>query len=187
MRLKFNAYVLFIFCNIFILTQNLQADEAYPFLSVGIGQAKVEIDNGFDNEPVSQPSFGYGFSVGYTFESNFLVQVGYTEIEGVSFAGAFDDFDLNYVDIEIGYKMSKNTFFLTPTIGYVSVNLDADEGAFFNQGEEDSVNDSDTNAFFGVILGFDPNKRFAIQLNNQFVNMDFGAFRVSTLNLTYKF
>lgn len=174
----------------FLMILHLPSYAGDFYLTPGIGRGEIEIKSGFafENRESSHNDFGLGGTVGYEFESNFLVEGDFYRSETDSIFELFDSFRLSQTRVLVGYAFDVvPRFRIIPKVGYSSWTLKGEEGIFLNPGDElRSSIDGDT-TFVQLDFEFPIKDWFSINTSYINNNFDFGKAESIRVGVKFKF
>lgn len=181
MRLMRRALYL---ATLLLLSANSQSQDAGVLAGFNIGHTEVEVNENFEDRSESLSASGIGFSVAYLSEPRIIVQLGATVSENFSLFGATDRYNLQHVDVSVGYWAQWDTLVFWPQVGMANWELSAKQGQLFNPGSEDTRKQSGNDFLWGASLGYAFNEEFHAGLSLKQVTTDFGDYELLHLVFT---
>ena len=160
------------------------ADDFGFFAGLNIGHTKFDVSDNFENENENENESeslgaGVGLSVGYIFDSKVVTQVSATTSKNYSLFGAIDRYNLQHLDLSVGYKVNWQKLSFIPKIGYANWELSSKEGQLFNPGREESKEQSNKDLMWGGSIGYSIGSKLEITFSHKKINTSFGGYGLS--------
>ena len=147
----------------------------------------MDIDSNYANESVDTDAFGLDVSLGYEFESHFIVQFDVLFAENFSLGGASDRYSLNHQAILLGYRFAWESVSLIPYYGKAYWDLTSKEGQLFNPGAEEVKALDGDNRIVGLGLIGHVSDSADLNISYKDIDADFGHYAVLSMGMRFDF
>lgn len=145
-----------------------------------------EHDEALKSNYKSINSIGIAVRGGVIFESNILIELGYSSQSNWSFFGAFDHLSLSQKEVILGYQFKFESISVVPRVGYSFWELSATEGAFLNSGEEESGDIEGDSPFASIALQIPLNKKLDLGFAYKYMSPRFGSVKQFSAGVVYR-
>lgn len=165
-------------------------------LSFGFGRSEIDLDSivfdvaGFGSAETGDPTLATMAFFGYAFDSNLVIDLGYTSITTDTFIGELIPFSdltdaLHYdsFDLLIGYLYKNGGLYVEPKVGFAKWDIELDEATFLANGPLGKWKQSGFDPQFMLTVGVRFVELFGMSVSYRYV--DFSEGDVATVSLGF--
>jgi len=157
------------------------------YISAEYGAEHIDVSSDFSSRrDVEGSVLNLGGAVGYRFDSNVVVQVGFVVSFNPGLFSESDRYSLERVDSVVGYAFDFGRLSVVPQLGVSAWDFSLDEGAFLNSGDAEMLRDQGKDIFGRLNVEYLFFKGIASYMNLQHASYDFGKSTSVNLGLKLK-
>ena len=185
--MKYIKLTLFLLLFISTIVYSADEDKGKITLSTDIGRGEIHLKRKFSlNSEKDDPSMTVlGFSAGYQFDTNVILESNFSVAANDNLFSADDDYKLYELKAFLGYSFEvKHWFRFVPKIGVGRWELDTKEGKLHNDKRKF---DEFTGSDFYYQLNLEFPMQDLLSINVSFMNNDYDFGRVSAVKAGVKF